>query len=90
MSSVNITVAIEGAPVYGLGAYEPTCTPLATPLAPKSEACTNWPQGAVIIHLVLLDVPGFRKQTVHENFVRTIYKSILTVLKLIIITSRVL
>ena len=32
MSSVNITVAIEGAPVYGMGAYEPTCTPLATPL----------------------------------------------------------
>ena len=32
MSSVNITVAIEGAPVYGLGAYEPICISLATPL----------------------------------------------------------
>ena len=31
MSSVNI-VAIEGALVYGLDAYEPTCTPLVTPL----------------------------------------------------------
>ena len=32
MSLVNVTVAIEGALVYGLGAHESTCTPLAPSL----------------------------------------------------------
>ena len=42
MNLVNITVAIEGALVYGLGAYEPTCTPLVTPLL------VSYPSSSVI------------------------------------------